>query len=96
MKQSQNAEFYRTAAWKKLRYQTLAKRGATCESCGARAEDGRRIGVDHIEPLRTHWHLRLKPSNLQVRCDDCSWGKSGLEDTDWRYTTPPRIGANRT
>jgi 5-methylcytosine-specific restriction endonuclease McrA len=51
------------------------------------AADGALIVVDHIRPLRKHWHLRLDPANLQVLCSDCNMGKSNSDVTDWR-TTP--------
>jgi hypothetical protein len=77
--------FYSTEEWKRLRYQIIKERGPRCECCGATPQDGRTtIRVDHIKPLSQAWHLRLDPSNLQVLCNDCNWGKGGQDDTDWR------------
>lgn len=76
--------FYSSWAWKGLRYRILKERGRRCECCNATAEDGVRIVVDHIQPLRKFWHLRLDPKNCQVLCDDCNRGKSGHDVTDWR------------
>lgn len=40
--------------------------------------------VDHIKPIRKHWHLRLDSNNLQILCDDCNMGKGSRGETDWR------------
>lgn len=75
--------FYQSAAWKKLRYQTLVKFGAKCQCCGVDAKQAP-IRVDHIKPISKHWDLRLDPTNLQILCNDCNWGKSNWDETDWR------------
>lgn len=77
-------EFYRSWEWKQSRYEALRKHGVRCQCCGARREDGVRIVVDHIRPLRRHWNLRLAQTNLQILCDDCNMGKGSRDETDWR------------
>lgn len=42
----------------------------------------------HIQPRKTHPHLALVLSNLQVLCHDCNHGKGNWDTTDWR----PREG----
>lgn len=77
--------FYRSAAWKRARYQALARHGNRCQCCGASAKDeGVRLNVDHIEPLSKRWDLRLSPGNLQILCGACNWGKGADDETDWR------------
>lgn len=73
-------KFYQSLAWKKFRYQTLVRYGAACQCCGNRGK----MRVDHIKPISKYWHLRLEPSNAQVLCNDCNWGKLNLDETDWR------------
>jgi 5-methylcytosine-specific restriction endonuclease McrA len=76
--------FYATAEWKRLRYLVLKERGARCECCGATPADGATMRVDHIKPVSRAWDRRLDPTNLQVLCNDCNWGKGGWDETDWR------------
>jgi hypothetical protein len=64
-------DFYRSWAWKRLRYEAIKRYGRQCQCCGT----GGRIVVDHIRPVRTHPHLRLKLSNLQILCNDCNMGE---------------------
>lgn len=76
--------FYRSPEWKRLRYAALAKFRRRCLCCGAMPSQGIQIVVDHIKPIRTHPHLRLKLSNLQLLCDACNIGKGSHDRTDWR------------
>jgi 5-methylcytosine-specific restriction endonuclease McrA len=74
------AAFYKSRAWAQLRYQAIKRYGPQCGCCGSTS----RIVVDHIRPVRTHWHLRLKLSNLQILCSLCNRGKGSHDRTDWR------------
>lgn len=76
--------FYKSFAWRRVRYSVLEKRGAICECCGASRKTGAVIHVDHIKPLRLHWDLRLDPTNLQILCEECNHGKGSKYATDWR------------
>jgi 5-methylcytosine-specific restriction endonuclease McrA len=76
--------FYKSPEWKRLRYAALARHGRRCLCCGASPATGARIVVDHIKPVRTHPHLRLRLSNLQPLCDACNTGKGSRDRTDWR------------
>lgn len=49
------------------------------------------MNVDHIKPRKTHPHLALDPSNLQVLCDVCNHGKGNWDKTDWRKPTAMKI-----
>lgn len=71
-------------AWPRLRMKVLRQYGARCQCCGATAKDGRAIHVDHILPRKTHPHLALDPSNLQVLCEPCNLSKSYRLTDDWR------------
>lgn len=79
-----SADFTKTWAWRKLRYQAIRHYGAKCMCCGATRESGAVIHVDHIKPRRTHPELALKLDNLQILCGDCNAGKGNWDETDWR------------
>jgi 5-methylcytosine-specific restriction endonuclease McrA len=74
--------FYRSAEWKRARYEALC-RSPACVACGRSAADGAKMNVDHIKPLSQRWDLRFVQSNLQTMCAACNWGKGGTEK-DWR------------
>jgi 5-methylcytosine-specific restriction endonuclease McrA len=76
--------------WRQVRYDFLKEKGRRCQCCGRTPEqDGVRIVVDHILPLRRFWSSRLDPGNLQLLCDDCNQGKGSRDTTDWRPKAPP-------
>lgn len=77
-------EFYASWEWKRARYEALKRYGARCMLCGAKAEDGARICVDHIKPRSKYPLLQLDVNNLQVLCNDCNMGKGAWDETDWR------------
>ena len=75
--------FYKSKAWRKLRYQVLLLRGPVCCLCGATRKDGVVLHVDHIKPRYQYPELELDIDNLQVLCEDCNMGKGGSDDTNW-------------
>jgi hypothetical protein len=85
--------FYRSWAWREVRFLALEKHGRRCQCCGATpdmldiAGNPVRIVVDHIKPLRHNWDLRLSLDNLQILCDECNMGKSYKHETDFRPAT---------
>jgi len=82
--QKEIKEFYESWAWKRLRYGFIKSKQRRCECCGATPQDGCRIVVDHIRPIRRYWDWRLNITNLQLLCDDCNRGKGSQDTTDWR------------
>lgn len=76
--------FYRSADWKRARYDALRASNGCCELCGVGKAQGAVLNVDHIKPLRKHWDLRLEATNLQVLCAQCNCGKGNRHDDDWR------------
>lgn len=76
--------FYKTKAWRSLRYQVLRERGRRCECCGCTPKDGREVHVDHIVPRSKSPDLALEKDNLQVLCADCNLGKSNTDSIRWR------------
>lgn len=76
--------FYDSWEWKRLRYDFIKDQKRRCQCCGATAEGGAKIVVDHIKPIRRFWSARLDKTNLQLLCDDCNMGKGSRDETDWR------------
>lgn len=56
-----------------LRYQVLTRDGHRCVICGATAQDGVKLHVDHIVPVSKGGKTEL--SNLRTLCDRCNLGK---------------------
>ncbi len=76
--------FYKSADWRKLRYEVLKEQEGRCQLCGRTSKDGVIMHCDHIEPLSKNWSRRLDKSNIQVLCEDCNLGKSNTDSIDWR------------
>lgn len=81
--------FYASFEWRRLRLKVLKKHGRRCLCCGATPDDGVKIHVDHIKPLRFFWDKRLDFDNLQVLCEVCNHGKGNWDRTDWRPAPRP-------
>lgn len=86
--------FFESLPWKKLRYRVFKEQHGRCQCCGRDAHDfnpmgGRvKLAVDHILPRKTHPHLALDISNLQLLCFDCNEAKGNIDTTDWRRAQP--------
>lgn len=82
---SARGDFYRSDAWRALRFVALKASSGCCCLCG-RSNRGHGIvlHVDHIKPRSRYPALALTLSNLQVLCADCNMGKGNKDDTDWR------------
>jgi len=77
-------DFLRTYEWRRVRMQALKKYGARCQCCGATADKGVRVHVDHIKPRKLFPQLALDVNNLQILCEECNHGKGNWDMTDWR------------
>lgn len=77
-------DFYKSPAWRRLRYRALVAHGNVCQCCGASPRKGFPLHVDHIRPRSKYPELALEFANLQVLCPDCNLGKSAWDETDWR------------
>ncbi len=62
----------------KLRYQIMKRDHFRCVICGASAEEGARLHVDHIQPVSKGG--KTVESNLRTLCDRCNLGKSDQYD----------------
>ena len=64
-----------------LRYQVLKAAGGKCELCGVSAKEAV-LHVDHIQPRSKGGKNTVE--NLQCLCEQCNFGKSNRDDTDFR------------
>ena len=62
-----------------LRYDILRRDDFKCAICGASAQTGVRLHVDHIVPIAKGG--KTVPSNLRVLCERCNIGKSDKIET---------------
>ena len=76
-------EFYKSDAWRDLRYRALKLHGRQCQCCGAKPPKVV-LHVDHIKPRSRFPELELDINNLQVLCEDCNLGKSNKDCIDYR------------
>ena len=76
-------DFYRSQAWRDLRYRALDKHGRRCQKCGATQAEAS-LHVDHIKPRSKYPELELEFDNLQVLCQQCNMGKSNKYEDDYR------------
>ena len=82
---SSSKSFYKSEQWYQLRYQVLRKYEAKCMCCGRSSkEHGIVIHVDHIKPRSKYPSLALSFDNMQLLCAACNYGKSNIDNTDWR------------
>ena len=63
-----------------LRYQVLTRDGHKCVICGATAQDGVKLHVDHIVPVSKGGKTEL--NNLRTLCDRCNLGKGDKYDAN--------------
>ncbi len=56
-----------------LRYQILLRDGFRCQICGRGAEDGVKLHIDHIKPVKLNG--KSDPENLRTLCELCNIGK---------------------
>jgi hypothetical protein len=59
------------------RFNILRRDGFACKYCGARAEDGIKLQIDHIKPYSKH--KDDNDDNLVTACFDCNIGKGVSE-----------------
>jgi hypothetical protein len=71
-------EFLESHEWLAFRYAQLRAADFTCRSCGrSPVYHGVVLYVHHVKPLWTRFELRLDPSNVVVRCEECRRGRHG-------------------
>ena len=73
-----SAQIQRSLMSRQLRYDIMKRDNFRCVLCGRSQEDGIKLHVDHIKPVKLGG-LTI-PSNLRTLCDDCNLGKSDKYD----------------
>ena len=76
-------KFYNTDEWQSLRKEYMEKNKAKyfkCNYCDENVSLNKTLNIDHIKPLKTHWHLRLDINNLQILCQDCNKFKASKQN----------------
>jgi len=63
--------FYHSIEWISTREQALIRDHHLCQDCLKNKRIAPAVIVDHIEPLRLFWHLRIVLSNLRSLCRSC-------------------------
>lgn len=63
--------FYSSAAWRALRQVALKRDGYRCVMCSVDVSGKGKARVDHVHPVKTHSHLKLRLDNLRVLCGSC-------------------------
>lgn len=74
----QDAQVERAAMTESLRYDVMKRDGFKCVLCGATAQDGVKLHVDHIFPVSLGGKTEM--SNLRTLCDRCNLGKGAKYD----------------
>lgn len=76
-------KFYKSNKWKLLRLEYMEKNKTKyfkCNYCDENVSLKKSLNIDHIRPLKTHWHLRLDINNLQILCKDCNKFKASKQN----------------
>lgn len=74
----QQKEYQRNLMTPALRYDIMKRDGFRCVLCGAKADEGAKLHVDHIKPIAKGG--KSEASNLRTLCDRCNLGKSDKYD----------------
>lgn len=74
----QSAQYERSLMTDSLRYDIMKRDGFKCVLCGAKASDGVRLHVDHIQPVSKGG--KTERSNLRTLCERCNMGKRDKYD----------------
>lgn len=75
-----NVNYERALMTDSLRYDVLKRDKFRCTICGATAQDGVKLHVDHIFPVSRGGKTEL--DNLRTLCERCNRGKSAKYDYD--------------
>lgn len=74
----QSIQYQRSLMTDSLRYDIMKRDGFQCVLCGAKASDGIKLHVDHIQPVSKGG--KTERSNLRTLCDRCNMGKRDKYD----------------
>lgn len=65
---AQSKAFYKSKEWAAIRSVVIARDLGLCVECRRNGKIQQGRVVDHIQPLKQAWHLRLDLTNLQYLC----------------------------
>ena len=71
-------QYQRSLMTSSLRYQILHRDHFRCTICGASADEGAKLEVDHIKPISKGG--KTEPNNLRTLCQSCNRGKRDRYD----------------
>ena len=71
-------QYERSLMTDSMRYDIMKRDGFRCVLCGATANDGVKLHVDHIFPVSKGG--KTEPSNLRTLCESCNRGKGAKYD----------------
>ena len=71
-------DYERSLMTDSLRYDVMKRDGFKCVICGATAQDGVKLHVDHIYPVSKGGKTEM--SNLRTLCERCNHGKAAKYD----------------
>lgn len=71
-------QYQRALLTASLRYQILQRDHFRCTICGASADEGAKLEVDHIKPISKGG--KTEPNNLRTLCQSCNRGKRDRYD----------------
>lgn len=74
----QTSQYQRSLLTPSMRYDILKRDGFRCVICGASAENGISLEVDHIVPIARGG--KTEPNNLRTLCHNCNAGKRDKYD----------------
>lgn len=74
----QTAQYQRGLMTDSLRYDVMKRDKFMCVICGATAQDGAKLHVDHILPVSKGGKTEI--NNLRTLCDHCNFGKKSKYD----------------
>lgn len=77
-KYKRSAQYQRRMMSDSLRYDVMKRDGFRCVLCGATAQDGVKLHVDHIIPVSKGGKTTM--SNLRTLCEQCNMGKRNKYD----------------
>lgn len=78
-KEENRTDFYRTKAWRDLRFKVLNQEKPCCAVCGRGRQHEVVLHVDHIKPRSKYPELALDITNLQILCEDCNSAKGSSD-----------------
>lgn len=92
--QDRYQQFYNSKEWRSLRDAFVKRnRYSFCYWCGKGFGPKEWVHVDHVEPIRERWDLRLTPTNLRVMHRGCHTSHTKSKKVPIRADGTPADGS---